>query len=1150
MFNVKLFMYDLSFGMANALSVALTGRHVEAIWHTSIVINDREFYFDGGVGIQENAAGQTRFGLPLRQHVLGSTSRTLEEFRAWNREMRNHRFGPYSYDLLNRNCNHYTEEAARFLGVSALPETVTRMIPEIMNTPLGQMLRGQLSQFTGTNTTQQPSNNSSPTPSSTSSPGPSRGHYPQQHTSRSAPPINATFSLPQLLSSIAEQPRATEVLSTLLEVLTTDRTVGDRVPVEQYRKLQSVPAAIEVLLMFGWERVDDATTLRVRDSVVDEGNLMMLIQEVTIVLEEKQIEEALRLSFEGSPNSGVPRTNSKSELAKLSFAGVTVSWHRCMSIRDIPSNAFVAGYEADGSKLYVGRCRVEGVDHIGKLAPHLNACNVPHNKREVCVVPMPERPVDVLIIESPPEATTYRLRWRTIRPQKSSVIPETAVKVNDRIVGRAQHAGGRHPGEIRSDGLFYMAFGGAEISKEDKFECLVFEPVVEGENDDDACDDGDDVEKPTSNPLYNIDELWEWEPSNSDAVSLVNFDPEHRPSTKFESSGPRMIVCHDCCGGYTEFDRYAQGSPVVGYTFRHWEMIDTFIYFSHHRVTVPPVGWIDAAHAHGVPILGTFITEWDAGSEECIKFLSQEADLERTVGQLVRLAVHHNFDGWLINIENPLPRELVPRMRHFLSTLTVAMHRSRMQSTVLWYDSVTAQGELRWQAALTPNNKLFFDVCDGIFTDYKWAQGSTLFSAGQAQHRKADVYTGIDVFGRGTYGGGGFQCSLAMAEIVRGGTSAALFAPAWTYEHAGCDIQGFLQNDNRLWGSLRGFGDVSPVITQLPFHTTFNEGYGVQGAGYFVDGVRVSTNAWQHISQQSLLPRIPLTRLAGCETIATSLVQGQAYNGSTSLNFTGQLTQPTAFRLFEGRMILPALDASGMTIEITFLNENPAAVPICFFMALQHAEQGSRMVFLMTEYDLPDGVEDIPNLSFLFPEDVVENETGDIGKRDAAAAYTTYQFSCPTDILCGCSLQSVSIVLGPLNDFLGLSRGTSRANASSSVVSHVNVHLGSLALREVPAGLMMLNACFRNQNTLEIHRDISGSVAYCEVWTTRRKEEQVYRGRAYHTIYVLPDAVQGGDNVLLVPVGTDGTKGEALCVTYTRPPTMPLTSSETDLSAK
>ena len=60
----------------------------------------------------------------------------------------------------------------------------------------------------------------------------------------------------------------------------------------------------------------------------------------------------------------------------------------------------------------------------------------------------------------------------------------------------------------------------------------------------------------------------------------------------------KTLVCHDMMGGYLE-DRFTEGcegdTADTGYTFRHWANIDYFVYFSHHFVTLPPLGWIAAA---------------------------------------------------------------------------------------------------------------------------------------------------------------------------------------------------------------------------------------------------------------------------------------------------------------------------------------------------------------------------------------------------------------------------------------------------------------------------------------------------------------------------------------------------------------------------
>lgn len=85
--------------------------------------------------------------------------------------------------------------------------------------------------------------------------------------------------------------------------------------------------------------------------------------------------------------------------------------------------------------------------------------------------------------------------------------------------------------------------------------------------------------------------------------------------------------------------------------------------------------------------------------------------------------------GWLVNIENRIAQEHVPFLRDFVAELTKQCHEAKPETTVLWYDSVTKHGFLEWQNALTAENKLFFDACDGIFLNYTWKPGHLTKSA-------------------------------------------------------------------------------------------------------------------------------------------------------------------------------------------------------------------------------------------------------------------------------------------------------------------------------------------------------------------------------------------------------------------------------------
>jgi mannosyl-glycoprotein endo-beta-N-acetylglucosaminidase len=66
---------------------------------------------------------------------------------------------------------------------------------------------------------------------------------------------------------------------------------------------------------------------------------------------------------------------------------------------------------------------------------------------------------------------------------------------------------------------------------------------------------------------------------------------------------PQLLVCHDMMGGYLPVEVSLSGAAGCGqYRLWHWDCMDVFCYFSHHMVSIPPKGWIHAAHKHGVKV--------------------------------------------------------------------------------------------------------------------------------------------------------------------------------------------------------------------------------------------------------------------------------------------------------------------------------------------------------------------------------------------------------------------------------------------------------------------------------------------------------------------------------------------------------------------
>lgn len=129
--------------MARQYSRALLGIHIEAIYHTSIVIDNREWYF--GAGIQSSSPGSTHHGAPIEVLALGTSSLPADVIHEYITSMRQE-YTPESYDLFLHNCNNFSADLAMFLCGIAIPEKIKNLPQDVLNTPFGQMIKPMLEQ--------------------------------------------------------------------------------------------------------------------------------------------------------------------------------------------------------------------------------------------------------------------------------------------------------------------------------------------------------------------------------------------------------------------------------------------------------------------------------------------------------------------------------------------------------------------------------------------------------------------------------------------------------------------------------------------------------------------------------------------------------------------------------------------------------------------------------------------------------------------------------------------------------------------------------------------------------------------------------------------------------------------------------------------
>lgn len=382
-----------------------------------------------------------------------------------------------------------------------------------------------------------------------------------------------------------------------------------------------------------------------------------------------------------------------------------------------------------------------------------------------------------------------------------------------------------------------------------------------------------------------------------------------------------LSVCHDFKNNYLPNE---DNSP-LGY-FPHVNgkhyflqfpgLVDHFIYFSHHLVTVPTVSWINFCHRFGMQCLGTIIVEGNSTEKfkQLSKLCAKNQDNEYIyVKMLIRLLEHYRFDGYLINIETRfLNHSESFEIINFLQQLKVSVHVSSPNAKVIWYDSfVPSLNKIKYENGVSPLNYELFKSSDYFLTNYWWDENTLKKNVAIAGLHgvNSSLYVGIDMWGRGSkVGNGGYDAPIAINFSKAYDSNVCLFAPAWTYEYLGQD--GFLENDQKLWrtdgenDTISSFIDSYTAACYYPFgdskylHDTHSKKYSFifytnfsngQGKFFSINGNNVFNNYWVNTNFQHEIPDIALSsdknskRNNGYNLLNFSIDKDEAFNGGSCL---------------------------------------------------------------------------------------------------------------------------------------------------------------------------------------------------------------------------------------------------------------------------
>ncbi|KAF2826447.1 hypothetical protein CC86DRAFT_29912 [Ophiobolus disseminans] len=295
-----------------------------------------------------------------------------------------------------------------------------------------------------------------------------------------------------------------------------------------------------------------------------------------------------------------------------------------------------------------------------------------------------------------------------------------------------------------------------------------------------------------------FEQLEAWTIHETDPLQRANIPLLRRCiSAEVEGEKANVLLCHDYAGNYHDYESAQEpGLKEEMYSCDYLQFVDTFVYFSHKLVCVPPPTWTNTLHRNGVKALGAIILEPQAKETERLlqQLGGEDGNTFRLAHRLAGIAKYHGFDGYLVNIEKPFPNLAhIARLQAFLSQLKNNLGEYGDHMQLLWYDALTTSNRVSYQNALTASNLPFAEACGSMLTNYCWDVSGAKSSktlATKSELDAAKVYFGIDVWaqngGRTTYpekGGGGTNTGVAVAKVCELGLSAGVFAPAWSFEH-------------------------------------------------------------------------------------------------------------------------------------------------------------------------------------------------------------------------------------------------------------------------------------------------------------------------------------------------------------------------------
>ncbi|CAA9990971.1 conserved protein, unknown function [Plasmodium knowlesi strain H] len=146
-FNVKLKIYDLSRGMVKLWSPFLIGKQINGVWHTAVWVYDMEYFYGGGIMCLAPSEFESYYDIqPVNVVDMGITELQQSHFHEYLNGIQPN-FTEDKYNLVNWNCNNFTNEICNFLVGKNIPQYILDTPKEVMSTTKGKLILDMMQSY-------------------------------------------------------------------------------------------------------------------------------------------------------------------------------------------------------------------------------------------------------------------------------------------------------------------------------------------------------------------------------------------------------------------------------------------------------------------------------------------------------------------------------------------------------------------------------------------------------------------------------------------------------------------------------------------------------------------------------------------------------------------------------------------------------------------------------------------------------------------------------------------------------------------------------------------------------------------------------------------------------------------------------------------